>query len=137
MRGVSMLDAFLVALKDLCVTLLPILGAAALIYLCILLKHLWQLIDTAKETVKNLDPTIAGVNQSLDKIQKPLDTVVRLSRSVDKVQDKTDELLGKAADFVASRTAGEEKSPAESEADNAGSTVIQQPGEDKEAQAHE
>ena len=90
--------------------------------LYILLKHLWQLIDTAKETVKNLDPTIAGVNQSLDKIQKPLDTVVRLSRSVDKVQDKTDELLGKAADFVASRTAGEEKSPAQS---------------DKEGQAHE
>lgn len=132
-----MLDAFLVALKDLCVTLLPILGAAALVYLCILLKHLWQLIDTARETVKNLDPTISGVNQSLDKIQAPLDTVVRLSHSVDKVQTKTDELLAKAADFVSSKTVGEDKAAPAGGSSAGDSTVIQQPGEDKEGNAHE
>jgi uncharacterized protein YoxC len=97
-----MVDAFLISLRDLCSTLLPVLGAAALIYLCIVLKHLWKLIDEAKEKVEKLDPTIAGVNSSLEKIQAPLDTLVRFSHSADKVSDKAADLMNKTTEFFSS-----------------------------------
>lgn len=110
-----MLDALLVDLKTVCEQLLPILGAVALIYLCILLKHAWKLIDTANDTVKGLDPTVKLANESLEKVQAPLDTVVRLSHSVDDVQAKTaaafanagewaTQNVDKLKDFVGSKT---------------------------------
>ena len=37
----------------------------------------------------------------MEKVQAPLDTVVKLSRTVDQVQDKTSEAIGKAAEFAA------------------------------------
>ena len=114
-----MLDALLVDLKTVCEQLLPILGAAALIYLCILLKHAWKLIDTANDTVKGLDPTVKLANESLEKVQAPLDTVVRLSHSVDDVQAKTaaafanagewaTQNVDKLKDFVSSKTSAYE-----------------------------
>ncbi|MBQ9327826.1 MAG: hypothetical protein IJ225_04765 [Solobacterium sp.] len=84
-----MLDALLLDLGSVCRQLLPILGALALIYLCVLLKHLWKMIDQATELVKGLDPTVKSVNQSLEKVQAPLDTVVKYSHTLDDVHDRT------------------------------------------------
>lgn len=94
------MDALLEDLQIVCSELLPILGAAALIYLCILLKKAGKVMDSVNTTVINLDPTMKKVDTSLDKIQAPLDTAVRLSHSVDKVQDKTEEALGKVTSFA-------------------------------------
>ena len=49
--------------------------------------------------ILNYAEILKKVDTSMDKIQAPLDTVVRLSHSVDKVQDKTEEALGKVSDF--------------------------------------
>ena len=95
------MDELLLALKNVSEQLLPIVGAAALIFLCILLKKAGALVDSITATVKNLDPTIKNVNNSMEKVQAPLDTVVKLSRTVDQVQDKTSEAIGKAAEFAA------------------------------------
>ena len=51
-------------------------------------------------TVKGLDPTLKKVDQSIEKVQAPLDTVVKYSHSLDKVHDKTSDALDKAADFA-------------------------------------
>ena len=91
------MDALLLALQNVSEQLLPILGAAALIFLCILLKKITALIEAVTETVKNLDPTLKKVDESIAKVQAPLDTVVKYSHSLDKVHDKTTEALTKAA----------------------------------------
>ena len=94
------MDALILDLANVSSQLLPILGALALIFLCVLLKKAWELIDSINATVKNLDPTIKEVEKSMEKIQAPLDTAVKYSHSLDKVHDKTSEALSKAADFA-------------------------------------
>lgn len=94
------MDALLVALQNVCEQLLPIVGAIALIFLCILLKKAWELVEELTETVKNLSPTIKGVDQSIEKLQAPLDTAVRISHTVDDVHDKTSAAIEKGAEFV-------------------------------------
>lgn len=95
-----MLDSLLIALRDVSQALLPILGALALLFLCILLSKLGKMIDSLTDTVKGLDPTLKKVDESIQKVQAPLDTVVKYSHSLDKVHDKTAEAFGKAADFA-------------------------------------
>ncbi len=94
------MDALLSDLQVVCSQLLPILGAAALVFLCIFLRKLAKLIESLTLTVNNLGPTLKKVDESVEKIQAPLDTVVRVSHSVDKVQDKTAEALGKVTEMA-------------------------------------
>lgn len=96
-----MLDALLADLYAVCGQFLPILGAAALIFLCILLRKSWKLIEELTRTVQSLDPTLKKVDESVDKLQAPLDTAVRLSHSVDKVQARTEEAFTKVSEFAA------------------------------------
>ncbi len=95
-----MLDALLLALKDISVQLLPILGALVLIFLCILLKKLVNLMNSLTKTIDNLSPTLKLVDQSLEKCQAPLDSVVKLSHTVDNVHDKTIESVNKASEYM-------------------------------------
>lgn len=94
------MDDLLIALQAVCTQLVPILGAVALVFLCIALNKLGTLLVTLTETVKRLDPTIDKVDMSIEKIQAPLDTVVRLSHSVDSVQEKTAEKVKQAGEFI-------------------------------------
>ncbi len=102
------MDALLEALHAVCVQILPIIGAVVLVFLCIFLKKLWQLIDGISATVKSLDPTIKLVDQSIEKVQAPLDTAVKYSRTLDNVHDKTVESINKAAE-AANENAGKIK----------------------------
>ena len=94
------MDALLLALQNVCSQLLPIIGAIALVYLCILLNKIIKLIESITSTVKELDPTLKLVDKSIEKVQAPLDTVVRYSHSLDRVHAKTSETFGKAVDFA-------------------------------------
>ena len=98
------MDALLLALQNVSEQLLPILGAVALISVCILLKKGWQVMDSLNDTIKNLDPTLKLVDQSMEKVQAPLDTAVKYSHSLDKVHDKTSAVFGKVADFASRNT---------------------------------
>lgn len=82
------MDALLLDLQTTSEQLLPIIGAVALIFLCILLKKAWELIEELTKTVKDLGPTIKLVDQSMEKVQAPLDTAVKISHTVDDVHDK-------------------------------------------------
>lgn len=122
-----MIDTLLNDLQTICKPLLPILGVLALIYMCILLRHLWKLADEVSDKVRKLDVTIDGVNQSLTKVQAPLDTVARLSHSVDKAQDKTEAMFKKASQWVNDNLhQAKEKTGLMEE-----NTVIRQPGEEE------
>lgn len=100
------MDDLLIALSKVSGQLVPIAGAAALIFLCIFLRKLCGLMDALTNTVKGLDPTLRLVDTSIEKLQPPLDTVVKLSHSIDKVADKTADAFGKAADFAAENVEG-------------------------------
>ena len=100
------MDALLADLQVVCSELLPILGAVALVFLCIFFKKLARLMDTVNETVKSLNPTLTKVNESIDKVQAPLDTAVKYSHTLDKVHDKAGDLVDKAADFANDKLSG-------------------------------
>ncbi|MBQ1467409.1 MAG: hypothetical protein IIZ27_02920 [Solobacterium sp.] len=92
------MDALLNALYAVCVQLLPIIGAVVLVFLCIFLRKLWKLIDHASDMVVRLNPTINLVDQSIEKVQAPLDTAVKYSKTLDNVHDKTVESVNRAAE---------------------------------------
>jgi len=94
------MDALLLALQNVSEQLLPILGAVALIFLCIFIKRLIKMVEELTLRIKDLNPTIKLVDQSIEKMQAPLDTVVKYSNTLDKVHDKTNEAFGKVSDFV-------------------------------------
>lgn len=93
-----MLDSLLTSLAAVCRELLPILGAVALVFLCLGLKKLWKVIESVDVLLKKLDPTLDLANQSLEKVQAPLDTVVNLSHSCDDAGEKIKEGLGSLKD---------------------------------------
>ena len=102
------MDAFISSFSDLSKQLIPILGAAALIFVIILLYKLIKIFSNLNQTVDKTNKTIDLVDDSIDKIQAPLDTAVKISHTVDKVHDTTVEAVASAKDFVV-KTAGEVK----------------------------
>ena len=82
------MDELLLALKNVSEQLVPIFGAVALIFLCIVLNKIAKLIEEITNIVKGLDPTLRLVDQSIEKVQAPLDTVVKFSHSLDKMVRK-------------------------------------------------
>ena len=102
------MDAFIVALKNLCSDLLPTLGAACLICLIILLIRLIKMIGSVNNTLLKAHTTIDLVDQSIEKVQAPLDTVAKVSGTVDKAHDATVLAVKDAKDYV-TKNAGDIK----------------------------
>ena len=94
------MDAFLIAFSNLSVTLLPIIGAACLVCLIILLIKLIGVLKTVDATLIKSHNTIDLVDKSIEKVQAPLDTAVKVSHTVDKAHDATLEAVDKTKDFV-------------------------------------
>ena len=53
-RGNHM-DQLIQDLQIVCTQLLPIIGAVALVFLCILLRKVWQTIDALRKIIEGLD----------------------------------------------------------------------------------
>ena len=94
------MDQLIQDLQIVCTQLLPIIGAVVLVFLCILLRKVWQTIDALRKTIEGLDPTLRLVDKSIEKVQAPLDTVAKYSKTFDKVHDKTSAVIGKVTDFA-------------------------------------
>ena len=71
-----------------------------MIFLCIFLSKLIKLVISITKTVDNLEGTIKLVDTSLEKVQTPLDTAVKVSHTVDNVHDTTVENVKKAQEFI-------------------------------------
>lgn len=94
------MDALLKDLQIVCEQLLPIVGTVVLIFLCIFLNKLIKLVISITKTIDNLEGTIKLVDTSLEKVQTPLDTAVKVSHTVDNVHDTTVENVKKAQEFI-------------------------------------
>ncbi|MBO4358709.1 MAG: hypothetical protein IKS69_06925 [Erysipelotrichaceae bacterium] len=102
------MDAFLLALENLCSEIMPVLGAACLICLIVLLIKLIRMIGNVDATLLKTHGTIDLVDKSIEKVQTPLDTVAKVSTTVDKAHDATLVAAREAKDFI-SKNAGEIK----------------------------
>lgn len=99
------MDAFIETFSAFADQIMPILGAAALICVVILLIKLIKIMGNLNITVDKTNKTIDLVDDSIDKIQKPLDTVVKVSNTVDKAYDATVAAVTATKDFVAKQAA--------------------------------
>lgn len=97
-----MIDQLIVSMSIVSQQLLPILGAAVLIFLILFLRRGIEFVNECTKRVKQLETTVQGVDQSIEKMQAPLDTVVKVSNSVNRVHDSTEAAVKQAVSFVAS-----------------------------------
>lgn len=102
------MDAFIQSFSALTQQLMPILGATALVCVIVFLIKLIKIMSNLNITVDKTNKTIDLVDESIDKIQAPLNTVVKVSHTVDKAHDVTLAAVSTAKDFVV-KSAGEVK----------------------------
>ena len=94
------MDAFLIASGALASLLLPIAGLVALICLIVFLIRLTKLLKQIGDTLGKTHTTIDLVDQSITKLQSPLDTVVKVSGGVDRTYDAGVKAMGDMKDYV-------------------------------------
>lgn len=94
------MDAFVQSFSVLSEQLLPILGAVALVCVIILLIKLIKVLSSLDTTLIKSHKTIDLVDESIEKVQAPLDTAVKVSHTVDKAHDLTVEAVGNAKDYI-------------------------------------
>lgn len=81
------LDELLELTSSVAWKLLPILGAAVLIYLIILLKRVIKVIENSDKAVITADDTMKTLNRQMQSLDKPLSTLNDLSDTVDYVHE--------------------------------------------------
>ena len=95
------MDDFIIASGNLASMLLPIAGLVALICLIVFLIRLSKLLKQIGETLGKTHTTIDLVDQSITKIQAPLDTVAKVAGGVDRTYDAGVKAMGDMKDYVA------------------------------------
>lgn len=94
------MNEFIESFSKLSEQLIPILGATALVFVIVLIYKLIKMLGGLDATVEKTNKTIDMVDNSIDKIQAPLDTVVKVSHTVDKAHDATVNAVINAKDLV-------------------------------------
>lgn len=94
------MDAFIQSFSVLSRQLLPILGAIALVFVIVLLIKLIKIMGSLDLTVGKTNKTIDLVDLSIEKVQEPLNTAVKVSHTVDKAHDATISAVTSAKDFI-------------------------------------
>lgn len=102
------MDKYLQTIKEISENITPLLGVIALLIGIILLIEIIKTVKTVNKVLEKSTGTISLVDQSLNKVQAPLDTAVKISTTVDKAHDSTIEGIKTAKEFV-SKNAGEIK----------------------------
>jgi len=92
---------FLYELENICNQILPILGAITLIVLIVVLIKLAIVLGKTNKTMDEVRPSIKLVETTLDKVQAPMDTAVKVAKTIDKAHDSTLKAVDDAKDFVA------------------------------------
>lgn len=94
------MDAFIQSFAALSEQIMPILGAISLVCVIILIIKLIKVLGSVNNTLLKSHKTIDLVDESIEKAQAPLDTVVKVSKSVDKAHDATVEAVGNAKEYI-------------------------------------
>lgn len=86
-----MTDELLIALYNVCVRLLPIIGVFVLIFLLILLGKLMTFMNKLNMGMDSVNRTLIEVDRDVQQFRDPLNTVVKISHTVDEVHDASKE----------------------------------------------
>lgn len=86
--------------KDICNIILPIIGVIALIVLIILFIETIKAVKSVNKVFKKTNGTVDLVDESLKKVQAPLDSAVKVAHTVDVVHDATIKGVEDAKEFV-------------------------------------
>ena len=95
------MDELLAAGYKVAVQLVPILGAVVLGFLIYLIRHCVTFIKELTVMVQNASSALEGIDKSVDKLQAPLDTVVKISGTIDQVQESAVGAVKNVAGFMA------------------------------------
>lgn len=87
-------------IKEICNNLLPILGVIALIVVIILIIELINTLKNANRFLNKTKGTVDLVDESIKKVQAPLDSVVKVSHTVDVAHDATIKGISEAKEFI-------------------------------------
>lgn len=87
-------------IKEICNNVLPVLGVIALIVVIILIIELIKTLKNANLFLTKTKGTVDLVDESIKKVQAPLDSVVKVSHTVDVAHDATIKGLTEAKDFI-------------------------------------
>lgn len=94
------MDEFILATKNLTAELLPTLAFIVLIMLIILLRKLMQLVEHLTSVIDLSKGSLKGVEQSIEKLQAPLDTAVHLAGTVDRMHDASVQLAKDSGEYL-------------------------------------
>ena len=95
------MDELLAAGYKVAVQLVPILGAVVLGFLIYLIRHCVTFIKELTVMVQQASSALEGIDKSVDKLQAPLDTVVKISGTIDQVQESAVGAVKNVAGFMA------------------------------------
>lgn len=96
------MNDFLISLKEVSSYLLPLLGVVALALLIVILSELIKVVKKLNEVVNKAVGTVDLTNKSLEKVQYPLETAVKISATIDKAHDASTKALVDAKDYMVS-----------------------------------
>lgn len=88
------------SIKEVCESLLPLLGVIVLIGLIVVIFEIVKLLKTTNKTLEKTHNTIDLVDESLKKVQAPLETGVKIAGTVDKAHDATVKAVDDAKEYV-------------------------------------
>ena len=94
------MDSFISSLYEICNLLLPMIGVVVLVVLIITLVKVGRLLDTVNDTVEKTQGSIKLVEATLDKVQEPVETVVKVTKSIDKAHDASVKAIDDAKVYV-------------------------------------
>lgn len=95
-----MLENLLISLYDISVILLPILGVVVLIVLAVLLIRIIKVVNQVPITISKVNDTIDITQQSIQKLEAPLNTIAGVSNTVDVINKSATGIMGSVASFT-------------------------------------
>lgn len=87
-------------IKEFSQILLPIIGVIALIVVIILVIELIKTVKNANSVLSKSKGTVDLVDESIKKVQVPLDSAVKISHTVDVAHDATIKGIEDAKEFI-------------------------------------
>lgn len=95
-----MLDDFLISTHEVAKLLLPILGVIVLIALAILIFKVIGIVKALPETLFKVNETIDTTNDSIKKLDVPLNTIIGISGTVDAVNKSATGVVSSLVDYT-------------------------------------
>ena len=95
-----MLDELLISLYEVSRLLLPVLGVLVLIALSILLFKIIGIVNALPITLTKVNDTIDTTNDSIKKLEVPLNTISGISSTVDMINKSATGIVGSVASYT-------------------------------------